>query len=205
MAERMAEARAKNPKATISISLGPYARISANLKRAMVAAEDAKFTEHGGFDWDGIETRSRRTGARGRSSRAARRSRSSSRRISSLSRDELLAQGRGGRDHRAARSDASEAPHPGALLNVIEWGNGVFGAEAAAQRYFGVSAAISTPSRRRASPRWRRARACSKTARFGLSCRPHVDDPRAHAGGGDSVESRSARRVATRWRNAAQG
>ena len=26
-------------------------------------------------------------------------------------------------------------------LNVIEWGNGVFGAEAAARRYFGVSAA----------------------------------------------------------------
>ena len=26
-------------------------------------------------------------------------------------------------------------------LNVIEWGDGVFGAEAAAQRYFGVSAA----------------------------------------------------------------
>ena len=26
-------------------------------------------------------------------------------------------------------------------LNVIEWGNGVFGAEAAAQRYFGVTAA----------------------------------------------------------------
>jgi monofunctional biosynthetic peptidoglycan transglycosylase len=26
-------------------------------------------------------------------------------------------------------------------LNVIEWGSGVFGAEAAAQRYFGVSAA----------------------------------------------------------------
>ncbi len=26
-------------------------------------------------------------------------------------------------------------------LNVIEWGNGVFGAEAAAQRYFGVAAA----------------------------------------------------------------
>jgi len=26
-------------------------------------------------------------------------------------------------------------------LNVIEWGNGVFGAEAAAQRYFGISAA----------------------------------------------------------------
>jgi monofunctional biosynthetic peptidoglycan transglycosylase len=30
-------------------------------------------------------------------------------------------------------------------LNVIEWGNGVFGAEAAAQRYFGVSAARLSP------------------------------------------------------------
>ena len=30
-------------------------------------------------------------------------------------------------------------------LNVIEWGNGVFGAEAAAQRYFGASAARLAP------------------------------------------------------------
>ena len=31
-------------------------------------------------------------------------------------------------------------------LNVIEWGNGVFGAEAAARHYFGVSAAQLTPA-----------------------------------------------------------
>ena len=31
-------------------------------------------------------------------------------------------------------------------LNVIEWGNGVFGAEAAARHYFGVSAASLTPA-----------------------------------------------------------
>jgi monofunctional biosynthetic peptidoglycan transglycosylase len=30
-------------------------------------------------------------------------------------------------------------------LNVIEWGNGVFGAEAAARHYFGVSAARLSP------------------------------------------------------------
>jgi len=30
-------------------------------------------------------------------------------------------------------------------LNVIEWGNGVFGAEAAARHYFGVSAAMLSP------------------------------------------------------------
>src|SRR6516225_2429682 len=55
MAERMAEARAKNPKATLRYRWVPYTRISPNLKRAIVAAEDAKFVDHEGFDWDGIE------------------------------------------------------------------------------------------------------------------------------------------------------
>src|SRR5436190_19949892 len=49
MAERMAETRAKNPKATIRYRWVPYTRISPNLKRAMVAAEDARFAAHGGF------------------------------------------------------------------------------------------------------------------------------------------------------------
>jgi monofunctional biosynthetic peptidoglycan transglycosylase len=31
-------------------------------------------------------------------------------------------------------------------LNVVEWGNGIFGAEAAAQRYYGTSAANLGPS-----------------------------------------------------------
>jgi monofunctional biosynthetic peptidoglycan transglycosylase len=31
-------------------------------------------------------------------------------------------------------------------LNVVEWGTGIFGAEAAAQHYFGVSAAALTPA-----------------------------------------------------------
>ena len=52
-------------------------------------------------------------------------------------------------------------------LNVIEWGNGVFGAEAAAQRYFGVGAAqLSPPSRRRGSPRWRPIRASTSATRI---------------------------------------
>ncbi len=51
-------------------------------------------------------------------------------------------------------------------LNVIEWGNGVFGAEAAAQRYFGVSG--GAPVRRagaRGSPPWRRTRGSTSTTR----------------------------------------
>ena len=45
-------------------------------------------------------------------------------------------------------------------LNVIEWGEGVFGAEAAARHYFGVNAAASSrPSRPRGWRRWCRVRA----------------------------------------------
>ena len=33
----------------------PYARISRNLKRAVIASEDAGFAEHGGVDWDALE------------------------------------------------------------------------------------------------------------------------------------------------------
>ena len=54
MAQRLDELRAKNGKAVLQYRWVPYARISTQLKRAMIAAEDARFTEHGGFDWDGI-------------------------------------------------------------------------------------------------------------------------------------------------------
>ena len=33
----------------------PYNRISNNLKRALIAAEDSKFLDHEGFDWEGIQ------------------------------------------------------------------------------------------------------------------------------------------------------
>ena len=67
-------------------------------------------------------------------------------------------------------------------LNVIEWGNGVFGAEAAARRYFGVSAAQLTAeqaARARgddAEPALVRA-----PAEFRLSRGPRRDDSGAHA------------------------
>ena len=54
MAQRLAELREKNPAATIRTQWVPYARISNHLKRAVIAAEDAKFVDHSGFDWEGI-------------------------------------------------------------------------------------------------------------------------------------------------------
>jgi monofunctional biosynthetic peptidoglycan transglycosylase len=45
----------KNPKAKLRHQWVPYDKISLNLKRALVAAEDANFMEHAGFDWDAIQ------------------------------------------------------------------------------------------------------------------------------------------------------
>ena len=66
MSYRMDELRAKNPKAVLKYQWVPYERISNNLKRAMIAAEDAKFVEHEGFDWDGIQRAIEKNEKRGR-------------------------------------------------------------------------------------------------------------------------------------------
>ena len=66
MSYRMDELRAKNPKAVLKYQWVPYERISGNLKRAMIAAEDSKFVEHEGFDWDGIQRAIEKNEKRGR-------------------------------------------------------------------------------------------------------------------------------------------
>jgi monofunctional biosynthetic peptidoglycan transglycosylase len=142
MVERMAEARAKNPKATLRYRWVPYARISVNLKRAMVVAEDAKFVDHGGFDWDGIENALEKNRRKGQIVAGG------STITQQLAKNLFLSPARSywRKGAEAVITMLLEAMLPKRrilelYLNVIEWGNGVFGAEAAAQRYFGVAAA----------------------------------------------------------------
>ena len=47
--------REKNPTATLKHQWVDYEKISTNLKRAVIASEDAKFTDHEGFDWESIQ------------------------------------------------------------------------------------------------------------------------------------------------------
>ena len=47
--------QAKNPDAALRHKWVPYKKISMNLKRALVASEDANFTEHEGFDWEAMQ------------------------------------------------------------------------------------------------------------------------------------------------------
>jgi monofunctional biosynthetic peptidoglycan transglycosylase len=141
MSYRMDELRAKSPNATLRYTWVDYPKISNNLKRALVAAEDAKFVEHEGFDWDGIQLALEKNRKRGRTVAGG----------STIS--QQLAKNLFLTPTKSYVRKAQEALITLMLeatldkerilelyLNVIEWGNGVFGAEAAAQRYFGIHA-----------------------------------------------------------------
>ena len=142
MAQRLAELRQKDPKATIKFQWVPYARISTHLKRAVIAAEDAKFLEHEGFDWEGIAKAREKNERRGRV--VAGGSTITQQLAKNLFLSPSKSYARKAQEAIIALMLEALLPKQRILelyLNVIEWGNGVFGAEAAAKRYFGVQAA----------------------------------------------------------------
>jgi monofunctional biosynthetic peptidoglycan transglycosylase len=137
--------RQKRPGAQLSHQWVPYARISRNLKRAVVAAEDARFTDHEGFDWEAMQKAWERNQKRGKVVAGG----------STIS--QQLAKNLFLSGSRTPWRKAQEAVITVMLesvmdkrrileiyLNVIEWGDGVFGAEAAAHHYYGVGAAALT-------------------------------------------------------------
>jgi monofunctional biosynthetic peptidoglycan transglycosylase len=69
---RLAELRQKNPQAQLKQQWVPYERISPHLKRAIIAAEDAKFVDHEGFDWEGMQKALEKNQKKGASSPAVR-------------------------------------------------------------------------------------------------------------------------------------
>ena len=142
MAWRMDELRAKNAKVTRKYTWVAYDRISGNLKRAMVAAEDAKFVDHEGFDWGGIQLALEKNQKKGRVVAGG------STITQQLAKNLFLSPSRSywRKAEEAVITVMLEAMLPKRrileiYLNVIEWGNGVFGAEEASRLYFGVSAA----------------------------------------------------------------
>jgi monofunctional biosynthetic peptidoglycan transglycosylase len=146
MAYRMDELRAKSPKAELQYKWVPYDRISNNLKRAMVAAEDAKFVDHEGFDWEGIQLAMEKNQKKGKVVAGG------STITQQLAKNLFLSPARSyvRKAEEAVITVMLESILPKRrileiYLNVIEWGNGLFGAEAAARKYFGVSAAQLSP------------------------------------------------------------
>ena len=48
--------QSKNPDAELKHRWIAYNQISPNLKKALITSEDAKFLDHEGFDWEGMQT-----------------------------------------------------------------------------------------------------------------------------------------------------
>ncbi|HEY9223567.1 MAG TPA: monofunctional biosynthetic peptidoglycan transglycosylase [Variovorax sp.] len=139
----------------------PYDRIADTLKRAVIASEDAEFIYHGGIEWEAIE-RARQRNAKAEAIAARRAAQARAR-----GKEPAPAKIRGGSTitqqlaknlllsgERTLLRKGQELVLATALelllskrrileiyLNNVEWGEGVFGAEAAAQHYFNKPAA----------------------------------------------------------------
>jgi len=155
-----------------------YPRISENLKRGVIASEDATFVDHSGIEWDAIERAwERNVRAEARADRID----------EQRQRRDIAQAGRGSGGHPPTRSQPKliggstitqqlaknlflsgerTAPRKGQefvitlmletllpkqrileiYLNNVEWGEGVFGAQAAARHYFRVDAQALGPA-----------------------------------------------------------
>ncbi|WP_374264181.1 monofunctional biosynthetic peptidoglycan transglycosylase [Zoogloea sp.] len=147
MSLRLDELSADKPDAELHYRWVPYENISIHLKRAVIAAEDDKFVDHEGFDWDGIQKAIEKNQKKGKPVAGG----------STIS--QQLAKNLFLTPTRSYFRKAEEALITVMIealwdkrrilevyLNVVEWGNGIFGCEAAAQRYYRIPAAQLAPA-----------------------------------------------------------
>ena len=138
---RIDELRAKQPNASLKQQWADYDRISVNLKRAVVAAEDAKFLDHEGFDWEGIQRAIEKNQKRGKPVAGGSTISQQLAKNLFLSGDRsLVRKGQEAVITLMLETVMSKRRILELYLNVAEWGEGVFGAEAAARHYFGTTA-----------------------------------------------------------------
>jgi monofunctional biosynthetic peptidoglycan transglycosylase len=147
MDAQLAVLREKDPSAQLRHQWVPYERISLHLKRAVIAAEDANFTEHDGVDWDAIERAYEQNLKKGKVVRGG------STITMQLAKNLFLS---GDRSYVRKAQELVITHMIEAVmdkrrileiyLNVAEWGVGVFGCEAGARHYFNSSASQLTPT-----------------------------------------------------------
>jgi monofunctional biosynthetic peptidoglycan transglycosylase len=143
---RAREARAEGRAARRVQQWVPYGRISPHLKRAVLVAEDAGFWGHKGIDLVEIKKALETDWERGTLMRGASTitqqlaknlylspTRNPFRKLSELLITRRL-------EHELSKTRIFEL-----YLNNIEWGDGIWGAEAAARTYFGIPAAAVGP------------------------------------------------------------
>jgi monofunctional biosynthetic peptidoglycan transglycosylase len=142
MRQRQAEARAAGRRARLEQSWVPIAAISRNLIHAVISSEDQNFLGHQGLDWDAIQSSigkdlEQRRFAVGGSTISQQLVKnlffSTEKSLTRKLREALVV--------RWLEQELGKRRILEIYLNVIEWGDGVYGCEAAARRYYGKSAA----------------------------------------------------------------
>ncbi len=147
MRAQLSTLQQKNPKAVLKQTWVPYARISHHLKRAVIASEDANFSEHVGVDWEALQK------AREKNIRRNKVVSGGSTITQQLAKNLFLS---GSRSYLRKGQELIITVMLETLmdkrrifeiyLNVVEFGSGIFGAEAAARHYYNASAAGLGPA-----------------------------------------------------------
>lgn len=141
MERRLEHLQEKDEKATLRHQWVNYNQISIHIKQAVIAAEDAKFIDHEGFDWEGIEKAYEKNKRRKKivaggstiSQQLAKNLFLSNQRTPWRKIEETVIT-------LMLETILSKQRILEIYLNVIEWGNNVYGIEAASQRYFSAHA-----------------------------------------------------------------
>lgn len=140
--QRMKEARARGEEPKRVQTWVSFDRISPNLVRAVLAGEDSRFFDHAGFDWEEIRIAMEKDWNEGKFSRGA------STISQQLAKNLFLSTSKNPlrKLHEALITKEMEwilgkRRILEIYLNVIEWGDGIYGAEAASRNYFNTSAA----------------------------------------------------------------
>ena len=141
MEQRAAQARANGEEPKRIQTWVPYDRISRNLTRAVLAGEDSRFFDHAGFDWEEMRKALEEDWNKGEFRRGA------STITQQLAKNQFLSTSKNPlrKLHEAIITKEMEwilgkRRILEIYLNVIEWGDGIYGAEAAAHTYFNTSA-----------------------------------------------------------------
>ncbi|CEZ20147.1 Monofunctional biosynthetic peptidoglycan transglycosylase [Candidatus Methylopumilus planktonicus] len=137
MESRLEHLQEKDEKATLRHQWVNYNQISIHIKQAVIAAEDAKFIDHEGFDWEGIEKAYEKNKRRKKivaggstiSQQLAKNLFLSNQRTPWRKAEETIIT-------LMLETILSKQRILEIYLNVIEWGNNVYGIESASLRYF---------------------------------------------------------------------
>jgi len=147
MRQREEEAKAKGRRPRLVQTWIPLERVSRNLIQAVIASEDQKFFGHEGIDWQAIQESvganvTQRQSVRGGSTITQQLAKN----LFFDTRKSLTRKVREMIVTHWLEQDLSKGRILALYLNVIEWGEGIYGCEAAARSYYDESASELTVS-----------------------------------------------------------